>query len=179
MIFRPPVNQPQTPPGEHHQWPAAATAHQVPTGSARSPLFGQAVALPRRQRVLPAGVSVLARLVVSVRAAAARLYRVLADAAVVADPQLPQPGGSDTRRCCLSANGYWQPKLICRPIVMCPPASSRSVRSEHLRVLNRQLSAIAADRSFPSLLSASRQAEGLCAWPTTSTPPPASSITAI
>lgn len=53
-------------------------------------LFEQTVGWLRRHRVLLPGVSVLARLVVTVRAEAAeRLHRTLADAARQADPQLP------------------------------------------------------------------------------------------
>jgi TnpA family transposase len=53
-------------------------------------LFGQAVEWLRRNRVLLPGVSVLARLVASVRdGAAERMYRSLADAAADADPGLP------------------------------------------------------------------------------------------
>lgn len=52
-------------------------------------LFGQAVGWLRRNRVLLPGVSVLARLVASVRGgAAARMYRSLAGAAADADPEL-------------------------------------------------------------------------------------------
>jgi TnpA family transposase len=53
-------------------------------------LFGQAAGWLRRNRVLLPGVSVLARLVASVREAAAdRMHRVLAGAAADADPALP------------------------------------------------------------------------------------------
>jgi len=53
-------------------------------------LFGQAVAWSRRDRVLLPGVSVLARLVSTVREAAAeRMYRSLAEAAAGADAALP------------------------------------------------------------------------------------------
>ena len=53
-------------------------------------LFGQAVAWLRRRRVLLPGVSVLARLVTTVRAEAAdRLHRTVAKAAVAADADLP------------------------------------------------------------------------------------------
>jgi Domain of unknown function (DUF4158) len=53
-------------------------------------LFGQAVAWLRRNRVLLPEVSVLARLVASVRdGAAERMYRTLAGAAAAADPALP------------------------------------------------------------------------------------------
>ncbi len=53
-------------------------------------LFGQAVGWLRRNRVLLPGVSVLARLVASIRDGAAdRMYRTLASAATAADPALP------------------------------------------------------------------------------------------
>jgi TnpA family transposase len=53
-------------------------------------LFGQAVGWLRRNRVLLPGVSVLARLVASVRdGAAERMYRSLAEAVAAADPGLP------------------------------------------------------------------------------------------
>jgi Domain of unknown function (DUF4158) len=53
-------------------------------------LFGQAVGWLRRNRVLLPGVSVLARLVASVRdGAAERMYRSLAEAATAADVGLP------------------------------------------------------------------------------------------
>jgi hypothetical protein len=53
-------------------------------------MFGQAVGWLRRNRVLLPGVSVLARLVASVRdGAGERMYRSLADAAADTDPALP------------------------------------------------------------------------------------------
>jgi hypothetical protein len=53
-------------------------------------LFGQAVGWLRRNRVLLPGVTVLSRLVASVRdGAAGRMHRALADAAAAADPGLP------------------------------------------------------------------------------------------
>jgi hypothetical protein len=65
-------------------------------------LFGQAVTWLRRNRVLLPGVSVLARLVASVReGAAGRMYRSLADAAAAADPALP----ARLRACCWCRTG--------------------------------------------------------------------------
>jgi hypothetical protein len=72
-------------PGCGSSWKSRAWTHAE--GPYR--LFGQAVGWLRRHRVLLPGVSVLARLVASVRdGAAERMYRSLAEAAADADPGL-------------------------------------------------------------------------------------------